>query len=158
LEKLLKITVLFLIALLAVTVIFVSCANPQTALPNESTWLSPGKIQINNLYPGKSITQLLKIHNGSKQTAQFMIYYRAPDYVETDYVAAPAKAVDWISITDKSPVLAPQEIREIPVTVCLPGKTQAPERWEFWIGAKENSKNTLSTELCSRWLITMKDK
>jgi hypothetical protein len=39
----------------------------------------------------------------------------------------------------------------------LPAEAQVPDRWEFWIGVKENNQNTLATELCSRWLITMKN-
>jgi hypothetical protein len=51
--------------------------------------------------------------------------------------------------------IATRETNEILVTISLPDKAQTPERWEFWIGAKEDKENGLSTELCSRWLISM---
>jgi hypothetical protein len=130
--------------------------NKSQALPAEGkTWLSPGKIQIDNLRHDNSVKQKIKIHNGNKQAAKFSIYYRIPDYVENNFIAAPADARDWVIIDEDSPVLAPEEIKEIQVVLDLPGNTQTTERWEFWTGVRENKENMLATELCIRWLITM---
>jgi hypothetical protein len=35
-------------------------------------------------------------------------------------------------------------------------KAASPNHWEFWVGVRENKASSLTTELCSRWLITMK--
>jgi hypothetical protein len=79
-----------------------------------------------------------------------------PDYTENSYSTAPADAPDWIKIAKDSPVLAPGETREIPIVLDLPEEARIPERWEFWIGVKAFKDKKLATELCSRWLVTMK--
>jgi hypothetical protein len=88
--------------------------------------------------------------------AKFSVYYRIPDYVGDGFVVAPAEARDWIIITDESPILAPMETKEIQVVLNIPEQAQIAHHLEFWIGVEENTNKTLSTELCSRFLITMK--
>ena len=133
-----------------------ACTTPQASPLADKTWLSPGKIQVSNLLPGNSVKQKITIHNGSEAATAFLVYYRIPDYVENSFAVAPGSARDWIKIGEESPVLAPKETREIQVVLDLPDKAQTPERWEFWIGVRENKGNMLTTELCSRWLITMR--
>jgi len=149
-----KILIVSLILVLILTT-GLSCTSQQTTELANKTWLSPGKIQVSNVLPGKRIKQSITIHNGSEDTTSFLVYYRIPDYVEGNFVAAPANAQDWIEIEETSPVLAPRETKEIQVILNLPKNIQTPERWEFWIGVKEAQENMLTTELCSRWLITM---
>jgi hypothetical protein len=156
LENILKTKIGLLLCLMAGLFILMACSDPHTSELPDSTWLSPGKIQINNLHPGSSITQKIKIHNGNKLAIKFSVYYRIPDYVENNYAVAPGNAGNWISIEDSSPTLEPQETKEIRIGLTLPDEVQLPERWEFWIGAKETKGNMLATELCSRWLITMR--
>jgi hypothetical protein len=156
LEKLLKIKIGLLFPFITALFILMACSDPHTSELPDSTWLSPGKIQINNLHPGSRIEQKIKIHNGNKSAAKFSVYYRIPDYVENDYTIAPDDAGNWISIEDSSPVLEPRDTKEIRIGLDLPDDVQLPERWEFWIGAKEDKGNMLATELCSRWLIRMK--
>jgi hypothetical protein len=123
----------------------------------DKTWLAPGKIQINKINPGKEVKQIIQIHNGSQAAAAFSVYYRTPDYTEDGYAAAPAAARDWINIAESSALLAPQETKYIAVVLNIPVKTLTPERWEFWVGVKENKDSSLAAELCSRWLITMNE-
>jgi hypothetical protein len=136
--------------------ILTSCHNETTSNKPDSTWLSPGKIQVDNCRPGNSIEQSIKIHNGNKIETGFSVYYRVPDYVENTYAIAPAAAQDWVTITDNSPLLKPNEIKEIKVILKIPDKTLASENWEFWVGVKENTIQSLTKELCCRWLINMK--
>jgi hypothetical protein len=152
----LKIKLFLFFNLLAVLIILAACNNPETSKLPESTWLSPGKIQINNLRAGNSIEQMIKIHNGNKLDTWFSIYYRVPDYVESNYISAPEKAREWVTITDNSPLLKPNEIKEIKVILKIPDKTLASENWEFWVGVKENTTQSLTKELCCRWLINMR--
>jgi hypothetical protein len=82
-----------------------ACNTSQASQPEDKTWLSPGKIRINNLKPGSSVSQKIQVHNGSEQAANFSIYYRIADYVEDNFAAAPAGARDWVTIQEESPVL-----------------------------------------------------
>ena len=134
-----------------------ACATPPTSEPVDKTWLSPGKMQISGVSPGEHVQQSITLHNGSEIAATFHIYYRTPDYVEDEFETAPVDAPNWITIEQESVSLAPKEKQEISIILDLPSDIQIPERWEFWIGVKPKEKNTLTAELCSRWLITMKD-
>jgi hypothetical protein len=148
---------LFLVLVVTLTT-GLSCTDPQVSEPVDKTWLSPGKIQVSNVTSGKHIEQNIKIHNGNEVSTAFLVYYRIPDYVESNFVIAPASARDWITIGEASPLLASRETKEIKVDLDVPNGIQTPARWEFWIGVKDNNENELTTELCSRWLITMKNK
>jgi hypothetical protein len=128
-------------------------ANPTG--PEDKTWLSPGKVNISNLKPGSSAQQEITIHNGNKTEAEFSVYYRIPDYVETGFIPAPVEAPAWVMISDKSFSLEAGQTKKVGVELKLPDETQFPEHWELWIGCKENIESSLTTELCSRWLITM---
>jgi hypothetical protein len=134
-----------------------TCANSQMPELVDKTWLSPGKIQVSSVLPGNRIEQSITIHNGSEVATTFLIYYRTPDYVEDHFVIAPVDTINWIKIDQGSVLLAPKEKKEIPVILDLPDDAETPERWEFWIGVKPKGENTLTAELCSRWLISMKD-
>lgn len=134
-----------------------ACTVSKTSELTDKTWLSPGKIQVNNFSAGDSIEQSITIHNGSDVATTFLIYYRTPDYVEENFVLAPIDALNWVNINKASILIAPKEKEEIQVTLKLPNDIQTPTHWEFWIGVKAKKENTLITELCSRWLITMKE-
>jgi hypothetical protein len=150
--------VLFLVLVLILTA-GLTCTTAAVSRPDDSkTWLSPGKIQIGNLLPGNSAKQKITIHNGSEAAATFLVYYRIPDYVEDSFVVAPTDARGWVTIEEDAPVLAPRETREIEIVLDLPDETQTPERWEFWVGVREDKAGSLTTELCRRWLVTMRGK
>jgi glycogen debranching enzyme len=148
--------IIFMLALVIILTTGLSCTAQQTTGSANKTWLSPAKIQVSDVLPGKHIEQSITIHNGSDVTTTFLVYYRMPDYVADNFVVAPADAQDWVKIGEESPVLAPRETKEIQVILDLPNNAQIPENWEFWIGVKTNNGNSLITELCTRWLITMK--
>jgi hypothetical protein len=149
---------LLLWVLVVILTVGAACGNssPTTSELPDKTWLSPGKIRVSDVLPGDRIEQSVTIHNGSEVATTFLVYYRTPDYVEDNFVMAPVDATNWVEISHASVLLAPKEQREILVTLDLPDDIQAPERWEFWIGVKPQKENTLTAELCSRWLITMK--
>jgi len=132
-----------------------ACSIRQSAPLDDNTWLSPGKIQVSNFQSGKSISQKITLHNGSKLTTQYTVYYRIPDYVENGYTSAPSDASSWVDIGDKNPVLIFGETREIPINLKLPLEAKTPSCWEFWIGVKAANETGLTAELCSRWLISM---
>ncbi len=87
---------------------------------------------------------------------QYSLYCRAPDNPLEGYKSIVNN--EWISFSDKSPIMAPGETRDVTVVLNTVKETQLPDKkWEFWIGVKEvGNKNTISVELCSRCLITMK--
>ncbi|MBN1191541.1 MAG: hypothetical protein JXA46_17425 [Dehalococcoidales bacterium] len=148
-----------MVLLLAIAAILTACAGPagsQAAGPENETWLSPGKIRIDNLSPGNSVKHDIQVHNGEEVERAFSVYYRVPDYLEDSFFSAPAGAREWTAISEESPLIGARETKEIEVILNLPDDVQPPERWEFWIGVRKNSSDSLSAELCSRWLVSMK--
>ena len=125
--------------------------------PPDRTWISPGKVQIGNFYAGARAEWDLSIHNGESKERTFSISYRHPDRVETGFEFAPVEAKDWVIIADATPVLAPKETKNVLIALVLPGNTQVPPQWEFWIAVKDISQGGMvQTVLCSRWLVRMR--
>lgn len=126
--------------------------------PADRTWISPGKVQIGNFYPGARAEWDITIHNGEDTTTEFSVSYRVPDYVAEGYEKAPDEVQDWVIIADPTPILAPKETRDILIVAELPEEVKdLPPKWEFWISIIDVSqKGMVQTELASRWLVVMR--
>src|SRR3990172_3580994 len=72
-------------------------------------WVSPGKVNISNFFPGARVDYYITIHNGSIDPAQFSIYYKNPEGL--------VYAKDWVIISDSSVVLESRETRDILVSL-----------------------------------------
>lgn len=141
----------------------VASANGETVLSDQipardKTWISPGKINISNYYPGATAECWLTVHNGNYKAANFNIEYRDPSYTAEGYDKITTMAEDWVIIAGPSPVLEPYETRDILISLKVPSSlTNLPKKWEYWISVMDNSQSgTVITELCSRWLISMR--
>lgn len=130
--------------------------------PITQTWISPGKVQVGNFYPGARAEWPITIHNGNDYQATFEVKYRYPDKVADGYAYPTAEVQDWVIIADPTPVLAPYDqpgsTKEIMVVLAMPNDAVAPgQHWEFWISVKDATQAGLvTTELCSRWQIVMR--
>jgi hypothetical protein len=126
--------------------------------PDDRTWLSPGKVQISNYYPGATAEYNVTVHNGNNIPTTFAVTYREPSYVATGYVKAPSEAQNWVIIADTAPILAPRETRDILVTLAMPGGIiNYPMKWVFWISVIEKSQSGMvTTEICSTWCVQMR--
>ena len=126
--------------------------------PEDVTWISPGKVNVSNFYPGARAEYPLTVHNGNDTTASFSVYYRYPDHVGEGYEKPPLEAQDWVIVADPTPVLMPRETRDILIALDVPENANiSTPKWEFWIGAKDTTQTGMvRTELCCRWLIAMR--
>lgn len=123
----------------------------------DKTWISPAMVQIGNYYPGARAEWSLRLHNGGDTMAEFLVSYRYPDYIKEGYNTAPPEARDWVIITDPTPVLAPKETREILVVLAVPKDVVVTSKqWEFWVSVVEQTGGMVRTEMCSRWLVSMR--
>lgn len=137
-------------------------SNPDVVLqgepPADRTWVSPGKVNIGNYYPGGRAEYPISIHNGKDTVCSFSVMYRYPDNVATGYDKPPFEAQDWIIIADTTPILAPKETRDVLITLAIPKEAKIESKqWEFWISVVDTTqKGTVKTELCVRWLVSMR--
>ena len=126
--------------------------------PDDVTWISPGKVVVGNFHAGGRAEYPITIHNGKDVTTEFAVYYRIPDHVPEDTTKAPDMVQDWVIVADPTPVLAPYETRDILVVLAMPQTAVDPApKWEFWVGVKDNSQTGMvQTELCTRWIVSMR--
>jgi len=133
--------------------------TPTTPPPElyDKTWISPGKVEIGNFYPGARAEYTLSIHNGSDEPAEFSVSYRVTENTADGYEPAPAMAQAWVIIADPAPVLAAKEKRDVLIAVEIPGDAEVPPKWEFQIAVKDVTQTGMvQTELACRWLVEMK--
>lgn len=135
--------------------------QPTTEYPNEPpnsvTWISPGKVEVGNFYPGATADWTIRVHNGNGVSTDFLVKYRYPDHVGDGYSFPTDSTKDWITISTGSITFGPYETRDIPISLHMPDGAVSPgNKWEFWISVIDNSQEGfVRTELCVRWLISM---
>lgn len=132
---------------------------PQYKEPNKKeTWISPGKVNVSNYYPGALAEWPLLVHNGSSNPAGFYIAYREPSYVAEGFSKTIFPTPSWIVVSDPTPLLSANETRSILVTLKMPVTAKNyPSRWEYWVSVIDTTRlGSIKTELCSRWLIVMR--
>lgn len=135
-----------------------STSNTTNATPPEtSTWISPGKVYVDNYVASTSVEYELQVHNGNPHEATFTVDYRVPDNVMEGYERPTSEVRDWVRFSEKRPLLQPYETRIVTIRLAVPSTAVVPgDKWEFWIGVMDQSQTgNIWTELCQRWLITM---
>ena len=125
--------------------------------PEDTTWISPGKVFIEGLFPGARAEWTLSVHNGNDEDAPFLVTYKEPSHVEEGYDLPLAECPDWLVITETTPVLAPKETRDILIALDIPeDATISMDNWELWVSVKDASQEgTVQTQLASRVLVSM---
>ena len=131
-------------------------ATPEMEELEDVNWVSPGKVSVENLYPGATAEYPITVHNGGDETAEFAIVVRQPDQATEDYEPLPEEYLSWVVIEQPDLVLEPKETADVLVTITMPETaTYADRRAEFWISVIDQSQGSMvRTELAVRWLIT----
>ena len=128
--------------------------------PTDNHWISPPRVQISNFYAGATAEWPLTIYNGNANNTEttFLIQVQQPNHnlVKSGYVAAPKVLLDWITISNESPILQGQTSQEIIITVVAPEDASAPKHWEFWVIVKPDEGQFVQVQYASRWLVDMR--
>lgn len=124
----------------------------------DSPWISPAVVEVSNFYPGARAEWNLRVHNGKDEESGFSITYKEPNYLREGYSMPPDGAQAWVLIADPSPVFAPKETLEILVVLEMPWNVEMEDKakWEFWVSVIEDTDSMIRTEMCSRWLVSMR--
>ena len=136
--------------ILACTLLF-----PAVALANFG--IDPGKVYIDNLYPGAEADVPITIYNQNDYPTTFLVRARQPDYTETGY--EPFPHLDWISIRPEQVTIDAHENSEIMVIIIMPEDARySGKKAEVWIRFKEQEKpdsgEMIQVEIATRLLIS----
>jgi hypothetical protein len=119
-------------------------------------WITPGKVNIDGLYPGAQGEYTIRIHNPRDMETVFSIYNREADIVTEGYSKLPQEFTKWVNIVPSTLVIPARSTGEVLVTVKIGLRDKASnKKYETWIGVMDESqKGTVKSEICSRWMIT----
>lgn len=125
--------------------------------PDDSNWIHPGKLYVENYVPGESVELSLQVHNGNPFAANFSVGYRIPDSLQEGYSRADEAVRDWVWISNKRPAIAAQTTYDVTLRLGMPSSANVTaDKWEFWIGVRDQSQTgNIQIELCTRVLVTM---
>lgn len=120
----------------------------------DTTWLSPGTVEVGNYYPGATAEYPLTLHNGEDKPQAFTVECRKPNRTKEGFTGAPSEAREWVTFSERNPRLQPQETRDITVSLAVPKGVTLPEKWELWISATGETRGMFNIELVSRIFVT----
>jgi hypothetical protein len=119
--------------------------------------IDPGKVYIDNLYPGAEADVPITIYNQNDYTTTFLVGARQPDHTETGY--EPFPHLDWISIEPEQVTIDAHENSEIMVVIIMPEDARySGKKAEVWVRFKEQEKpdsgEMIQVEIATRLLIS----
>jgi hypothetical protein len=119
--------------------------------------IEPGKVYIDNLYPGAEADVPITIYNQNDYTTTFLVRACQPDYTETGY--EPFPHLDWISIRPEQVTINAHENSEVMVVIIMPEDARySGKKAEVWVRFKEQeepgSGKMIQIEIATRLLIS----
>jgi hypothetical protein len=76
-----------IILLIAVALLLSGCGQPSSTVVQplepppelyDKTWISPGKVEVGNFFPGARAEYPITIHNGNDEPAEFSVTFQVP--------------------------------------------------------------------------------
>ncbi|MBA7565731.1 hypothetical protein ES708_07416 [subsurface metagenome] len=118
--------------------------------------IDPGKVYIDNLYPGAEAEFPITVYNQNDYETVFKVIPREPDYTAEDkgYDALPYP--EWVTVSPERVTIGASDTNDIIVTVVMPeGADYSGKKSEVWISfMEEGTEGMVKIELCSRIFIS----
>ncbi len=116
--------------------------------------IEPGKVYIDNLFPGAWADVPITVYNQNDYEAIFRVIARKPDYTAESYEALPY--LDWVTITPDRLVIAPRDETEVLVVITMPEDADySGKKSEVWVSFMEQeTPGMIKIEICTRLLIS----
>jgi len=118
--------------------------------------IDPGKVYIDNLYPGAQAEFPITIYNQNDYEATFVVKAREPDYTAEDegYDALPY--LEWVTVTPGRITIGASDKGDVLVVVAMPEDADySGKKSEVWISfMEEGTPGMVKIELCSRIFIS----
>jgi hypothetical protein len=117
--------------------------------------IDPGKVYIDNLYPGAQAEFPVTVYNQNDHETAFVVTVRAPDYTAEDegYDALPY--LDWVTVSPGQVIIGANDEGDVLITVTMPEDADySGKKSEVWISfMEEGTEGMVKIELCSRIFI-----
>jgi len=117
--------------------------------------IDPGKVYIDNLYPGAQGEFPITIYNQNDYETTFVVRAREPDYTAEDegYDALPY--LEWVTVTPGRVIIGASDTGDVLITVAMPEDADySGKKSEVWISfMEEGTEGMIKIELCSRIFI-----
>ncbi len=125
--------------------------TPATPNPNYgNTPLDPKWIQATRIM---SVTY--------KADVMFQVAFGIPSWGTLDYAQAISEVRNWVTISDPTPILGPQETRDVEVVLKMPVGAKAPmQKYQFWVTVMPEPSGSGGVQVQGKsvmtWAINMK--
>ena len=133
-------------------------ATPDIEDLEDSNWISPGKVEVGNLYPGATAEYPLTVHNGGEVATEFSLCVRQPDNTTVGYDPFPKIYFDWVVIDKPLLDLDAKQTADVLIIIKMPEDADySGKQVEFWISVIDQGQSGMvRTELACRWLVSTK--
>ena len=120
--------------------------------------IDPGKVQIDNLYPGAQAEFKIEVYNQNDYDTTYMVDPRLPDYTKDDREVFPH--LGWITITPDEVMIKRADKTEVMVVIVIPEDADYyGKQSEAWISFREkNNDDMVQVEIVSRILINTRSQ
>jgi hypothetical protein len=140
------------VIIVAVAAAMVALA-PATALA--SFGINPGKVYVDNLYPGSQGEFSITLYNQGDEDAAYNVRTRLPDYTDPEY--EPFPHLDWITVAPESLLVAAGSNADVTVVVKMPENAAdySGRKGEAWISFTiAGDEAMVQVEIASRMFIS----
>jgi len=118
--------------------------------------IDPGKVYIDNLYPGAQGEFPITVYNQNDQETIFVVNARVPDYTAEDEGYGVFPHLEWVTVTPERVIISASDTGEVLITVAMPEDADySGKKGELWISFKEEgAPGMVQIELASRIFIS----
>ncbi len=118
--------------------------------------IDPGKVYIDNLYPGAQGEFPITIYNQNDYETTFVVRAREPDYTAEDEGYGVFPYLEWITVTPGRVIIGASDTGDVIITVAMPEDADySGKKSEVWISfMEEGTEGMIKIELASRIFIS----
>jgi len=118
--------------------------------------IDPGKVYIDNLYPGAQGEFPITVYNQNDYETTFVVRARTPDYTAEDEGYGVFPHLEWITVTPERVIISASDTEDVLVIVAMPEDADySGRKSEVWISfMEEGTSGMVKIELCSRIFIS----
>ena len=118
--------------------------------------IDPGKVYVDNLYPGAQGEFPVTIYNQNDYEATFVVRARTPDYTAEDEGYDVLPYLEWVTVSPERVTIGASDTGDVLVIVAMPEDADySGKKSEVWISfMEEGTEGMIRIELCSRIFIS----